>query len=215
MPQKLVEAAPHPLGLASLSLGLLLDRLLYALLPDSFEVGVVSSSPLAPGELARPSAPGVRGFGGVGIADVLSVSRNQRPLAAREVPIGLEGPVGPLGLVFQPVPEFLFLLYVHTRIVHALRKIRRPSKSTHHDSTYPPPHPHLIHLPSPAQGSTIMRLGGQLLVLIYWPCRDVFHLVARQPRGAATVQDCLVAIRELAGLERVPQRVPCCVVSHS
>jgi hypothetical protein len=52
---------------------------------------------------------------------VLSVSLYQRPLPAREVPIGLEGTVGPLGFVFEAIPEFPFLLYVHSWIVPALR----------------------------------------------------------------------------------------------
>lgn len=60
---------------------------------------------------------------------MLSVRRYQRSLAAREVPKGLESPVGSLGFVFQSVAEFLFPFYVHGWIAAALRKIRRPLKA--------------------------------------------------------------------------------------
>src|SRR5215216_1994929 len=96
---KLVKAASDLFDLPSLPLCLFLYHPLVCFSPQARKVVVVSSSPLAPGELARPSAPRIGGFRRSGITDVLPVSCQQRPLATGEAQEALEGTVGLLGLI--------------------------------------------------------------------------------------------------------------------
>jgi hypothetical protein len=56
---------------------------------------------------------------------VLPVRLQQCPLAARKAQEGLECPVGPLGFVFQSIPEFS-LLSIHNRSVADSEELRRP-----------------------------------------------------------------------------------------